>query len=59
MEVVAKVPIDLEIVLKYIEECGSDYALNVIIDAAKSRLMDKIEEEKRLDELRKFWEECN
>ena len=59
MEVVAKVPIDLEMVLKYIEECRSDYALNVIIDAAKGRLMDRIEEEKRLDELRKFWEECN
>jgi hypothetical protein len=59
MEVVAKVPIDLEMVLKYIEECRSDYALNVIIGAAKGRLMDRIEEEKRLDELRKFWEECN
>ena len=59
MEVVAKVPIDLEIVLKYIEECRSDYALNVIIGAAKSRLIDRVEEEKRLDELRKFWEECN
>ena len=59
MEAVVKVPIDLEIVLKYIEECRSDYALNAIIDAAKSRLIDRIEEEKRLEELRKFWEECN
>ena len=59
MEVVAKISIDLEIVLKYIEKCGSDYALNMIIDAAKSRLVDRIEEEKRSEELRKFWEECN
>lgn len=57
MEVVAKVNIDLEIVLKFIEECRSDYALNMIIGAAKSRLLDRIEEEKQLDELRKFWEE--
>lgn len=57
MKVKVEIPIDLETILKFIEECRSDYALEVICDAAKNRIVDRIEEEKQLNELRKFWEE--
>lgn len=57
MKVKVEVPIDLEVVLKFIEECRSDYALDLIIRAAKGRIADRVEEQKQLDELRKFWEE--
>lgn len=57
MKVKVEIPIDLETVLKFIEECRSDYALEVIYNAAKARIADRVEEQKQLDELRKFWEE--
>lgn len=57
MKVKVEIPIDLEVVLKFIEECRSDYALEMICDAAKARIADRVEEQKQLNELRKFWEE--
>lgn len=57
MKVKVEIPIDLETVLRFIEECRSDYALEMICDAAKARIADRVEEQKQLDELRKFWEE--
>ena len=57
MKVKVEVPIDLDVVLKFIGECRSDYALEVICDAAKARIAKRIEEQKQLEELRKFWEE--
>ena len=57
MKVKVEIPIDLETVLSFIRECRSDYALEVICDAAKVRIADRVEEQKQLDELRKFWEE--
>lgn len=57
MKVKVEIPIDLETVLNFIRECRSDYALEMIIGAAKARIADRIEEQKQLDELRKFWEE--
>ena len=57
MKVKVEIPIDLDTVLAFIEECRSDYALEVICDAAKARIASRVEEQKQLDELRKFWEE--
>jgi len=57
MKVKVEIPIDLETVLEFIRECRSDYALDLIIHEAKVRIADRVEEQKQLDELRKFWEE--
>lgn len=57
MKVKVEIPIDLETVLEFIRECRSDYALDLIIREAKARIADRVEEQKQLDELRKFWEE--
>ena len=60
---IMKVKIDIEItldtILKFIDECRSDYALEEIIRLArqKQELMEKHKEE--YENLRKFWEECN
>ena len=56
MKVKVEIPIDLDVVLKFIEECRSDYALEVICDAVKARIANRVEEQKQLEELRKFWE---
>lgn len=57
MKMKVEIPIDLEVVLEFIEKCRSDYALEVICDAVKARIADRAEEQKQLEELRKFWEE--
>lgn len=59
MKVKVDIEITLDTILKFIDECKSDYALEEIIRLArqKQELMEKHKEE--YENLRKFWEECN
>ena len=59
MKVKVDIEITLDTILKFIDECRSDYVLEEIIRLTrqKQELMEKHKEE--YENLRKFWEECN